>query len=245
MKSIIFAAGLGTRMKPLTDNIPKALIPIGGKPLLSHVINKLIDAGSREIIINVHHFPEQIIDYVRSERSFGIRIEFSDESDMLLETGGGIKKAAHFFDDERPFLVHNADILSNVDLKALYDQHLRTNPLATLVVSQRDTFRYLLFNEKLQLKGWINEKTGQLRPEGFNQPSLFQKLAFSGIQVLSPEIFKLMKNFGNKFSIIDFYLSVVQQQQILGFVPPNYQMIDVGKLDALDKAEDFVKHISM
>ena len=238
---MIFAAGLGTRLKPLTDHIPKALVPIAGKPLLGHVIQKLKDAGSDEMIINVHHFPDQIIEYVRSQNNFGIRIAFSDEREQLLETGGGIKNAADFFDDGKSFLVHNADILSNLDIAALYQQHLRTNPLATLVVSERDTFRYLLFNDDLQLKGWVNEKTGELRPNGFSKPELYRKLAFSGIQVLSPKVFELMNNFGERFSIMDFYLSVVRSQQVLGFVPENYQMIDVGKLDALDKAEEFCK----
>ena len=241
MKSMIFAAGLGTRLKPLTDHMPKALVPIAGKPLLGHVIEKLKAAGSDEMIINIHHFPDQIIDYVHSQNNFGIRIAFSDEREQLLETGGGIKKAVDFFDDGKPFLVHNADILSNLDIAELYQQHLRTNPLATLVVSERDTFRYLLFNDDLQLKGWVNEKTGELRPEGFSKPQLYRKLAFSGIQVLSPKVFELMNDFGERFSIMDFYLSVVRSQQILGFVPENYQMIDVGKLDALDKAEEFCK----
>src|ERR1035437_9615569 len=137
MKAMIFAAGLGTRLKPVTDNLPKALVPIAGKPLLEWVILKLKAAGFDEIIVNVHHFPNQIIDFLKGNDNFGIRIEISDESDSLLDTGGGIRNAAWFFDDGKPFLIHNVDILSNVDLKALYHQHLRTNSLATLVVSKR------------------------------------------------------------------------------------------------------------
>jgi len=239
---MIFAAGLGTRLKPLTDSMPKALVPIAGKPLLEHVILKLIASGFDELIVNVHHFPDQIIDFLKANNDFGVRIEVSDERDMLLDTGGGIRKAADFFDDSKPFLVHNVDILSNVDLKALYNQHQRTNSVATLVVSERNTFRYLLFNDDLQLKGWINEKTGETKPAGFARPELYNKLAFSGIQVLSPKVFELMKPYGPKFPIMDFYLDNAAQQVISGFVPQNYKMLDVGKLDVLDEAERFVEN---
>jgi NDP-sugar pyrophosphorylase family protein len=183
MKSMIFAAGLGTRLKPLTDHMPKALVPIAGKPLLGHVIEKLKAAGSDEMIINIHHFPDQIIDYVRSQNSFGIRIAFSDdERQQLLETGGGIKKAADFFDDGKPFLVHNADILSNLDMLHCISNICAQIHWLRLCVSERDTFRYLLFNDDLQLKGWVNEKTGELRPDGFSKPDLYRKLAFSAFR---------------------------------------------------------------
>ena len=206
MKAMIFAAGLGTRLKPVTDNLPKALVPIAGKPLLEHVILKLKSAGFDEIIVNVHHFHDQIIDFLKENNNFSIRIEVSDERNLLLDTGGGIRKAAWFFDDEKPFLVHNVDILSNVDLKVLYHQHLRTNSLATLVVSKRDTFRYLLFDDNLRLSGWINEKTGETKPINLKKIELYNKLAFAGIQVLSPKVFDLMKNLEPKFPIMDFYL---------------------------------------
>ena len=153
MKAMIFAAGLGTRLKPITDSIPKAMVPINGKPLLQLVLEKLKVAGFNEIIVNVHHFPELIIDFLKQNSNFGIRIEISDERDVLLDTGGAIRKAAWFFDDGKPFLVHNVDILSNLNLGDLYHQHLTTNPLATLVVSERDTFRYLLFNGDNRLCG--------------------------------------------------------------------------------------------
>lgn len=237
---MIFAAGLGTRLKPLTDSIPKALVPISGKTLLEHVILKLKSAGFDEIIVNVHHFPDLIIDFLRANNNFDIRIEVSDERGFLLDTGGGVKKASWFFDDGKPFLVHNVDILSNVDLKALYHQHLRTNSLATLVVSKRDTFRYLLFNDDLQLKGWINEKTGETKPADLRKPELFNKLAFSGIQIMSPGIFELMKDLDGKFPIMDFYLSNMNKNTISGFVPADYKMLDVGKLNVLDEAERFV-----
>jgi NDP-sugar pyrophosphorylase family protein len=240
MRAMIFAAGLGTRLKPLTDTLPKALVPIAGKPLLEHVILKLKAAGFNEIIVNIHHFPDQIIDFLKANDNFGIRIEVSDERDQLLDTGGGIRKVASFFDDGKPFLVHNVDILSNLDLKELYNQHLRTNSLATLVVSKRDTFRYLLFDDNLRLNGWINEKTGETKPIGLRKPELFNKLAFSGIQVLSPQVFDLMKELEPKFPIMDFYLSNAPTQVISGFIPADYKMLDVGKLNVLDEAEKFV-----
>ena len=240
MKAMIFAAGLGTRLKPLTDTIPKALIPIVGKPLLEHVILKLKAAGFNEIIINVHHFHGQITDFLKSRNNFDIRIEVSNESDLLLDTGGGIRKASWFFDDGKPFLVHNVDNLSNVDLKALYNEHAASNSIATLVVSKRNTFRYLLFNEDKRLCGWINEKTGETKPVKFNDISGFNKLAFAGIQMLSPDVFKLMENLNPKFPIMDFYLSNAQHQVIKGYVPPDLHMLDVGKLDILDEAERFV-----
>ena len=240
MKAMIFAAGLGTRLKPLTDTIPKALIPIAGKPLLEHVILKLKAAGFNEIIVNVHHFPDQVIDFLHSRNNFDIRIEVSDERSLLLDTGGAVRKAAWFFDDGKPFLVHNVDILSNLDLKALYDEHCASRSLATLVVSKRDTFRYLLFDDDKRLCGWINEKTGETKPVRFNDISCFQKLAFAGIQMLSPEIFQLMENREPKFPIMDFYLSNAGCQLIKGFVPVDFRMMDVGKLDVLDEAERFV-----
>jgi len=240
MKAMIFAAGLGTRLKPLTDTIPKALIPIAGKPLLEHVILKLKAAGFNEIIVNVHHFPDQVIDFLQSKNNFDIHIVVSDERDLLLDTGGAVRKASWFFDDGKPFLVHNVDILSNVDLKVLYDEHAASHSIATLVVSKRNTFRYLLFNEDKRLCGWINEKTGETKPVRFNDISGFNKLAFAGIQMLSPDVFKLMENLNPKFPIMDFYLSNAQHQVIKGYVPPDLHMLDVGKLDILDEAERFV-----
>ena len=154
---MIFAAGLGTRLTPLTDHMPKALVPVAGKPMLEHVILKLIASGFDEIVINVHHFAEQIIDFLKDKNNFGIKIWISDETEELLDTGGGIKKASSLLND--PFLVHNADILSNVDLKPLYDFHLASESAATLLVSPRKTVRYLLFDQTHRHCGWINKDT--------------------------------------------------------------------------------------
>ena len=240
MKAMIFAAGLGTRLRPLTDKIPKALVPIAGKPLLEHVILKLKAAGFDEIIVNIHHFPTQIIDFLKERNNFGIRIEVSNEQAMLLDTGGGIRNAAWFFDDGNPFLVHNVDILSNVDLNALYNEHIHNDSLATLVVSKRDTFRYLLFDEDNRLCGWINENTGETKPTHFTDISGYNKFAFAGIQLLSPRIFNIMENLEPKFPIMDFYLSNVRNQIIKGYTPTDFKMMDVGKLNVLEEAGRFL-----
>ncbi|VBB45715.1 Nucleotidyl transferase [uncultured Paludibacter sp.] len=241
MKALIFAAGLGTRLKPITDNLPKALVPINGKPLLEHTILKLKSAGFNEIIVNVHHFPDQVIDFLESKSNFGIHIEISDERDNLLDTGGGIKKTAWFFNDGKPFLVHNVDILSNVNLKELYAFHCKqADALSTLVVNKRETFRYLLFNENNHLCGWINEKTGETKPSKEVNPLNYNKLAYAGIQVISPSIFEIMKKYEEKFPIMDFYLQNCQIQKIVGYIPENLKMIDVGKLNALEEAERFL-----
>ncbi len=234
MKALIFAAGLGTRLKPLTDTMPKALVKVGEKPLLAYVIERLKGAGVTEIIINIHHFGEQIIEYIKNNNSFGIKIDFSDETNLLLDTGGGIKKASSYFNDGKPFFIHNVDIISNVDLKKLYQTHLELKASATLFVSDRKTNRYLLFDENNILKGWCNKQTGEVRSEntGIN-PNDYQQLAFNGIHVISPEIFPLMNNFPEKFPIIDFYLSVSQKIQIQAFTQKDVEVIDVGKIDIL------------
>ena len=241
MKAMIFAAGLGTRLKPLTDHMPKALVPVAGKPMLEHVIRKLIAAGCDEIVINVHHFADQIIDFVKANNNFGITIHISDETDMLLDTGGGIKKASSFFNE--PFLIHNVDILSNVDLKSLYEYHLTSGNDATLLVSPRKTVRYLLFDEGNQLCGWVNKDTLQTKPEGFvYQPEVQKEYAFSGIHIVSPSLFNYMgENWTGKFPIMDFYLQTCQEAQLGGYAKEDLQLIDIGKPETLAVAEDFIR----
>jgi len=238
---MIFAAGLGTRLKPLTDHMPKALVPVAGKPMLEHVIGKLKSVGFDEIVINVHHFAHQIIDFLKAKDNFGIQIWISDESEELLDTGGGIKKAAPYFDE--PFLVHNADILSNIDLKAMYNYHLTSSNDATLLVSPRKTVRYLLFNEGNRLQGWVNKDTLQTKPEGFvYHPEVQKEYAFGGIHVISPTLFKYMGDgWTGKFSIMDFYLRTCHEAQLGGYVKEDLQLIDIGKPDTLAKAEDFIR----
>ena len=241
MKAMIFAAGLGTRLKPLTDHMPKALVPVAGKPMLEHVIRKLIASGCDEIVINVHHFADQIIDFVKANNNFGITIHISDETDMLLDTGGGIKKASSFF--QEPFLIHNVDILSNVDLKSLYEYHLTSGNDATLLVSPRKTVRYLLFDEENQLCGWVNKDTLQTKPEGFvYQPEVQKEYAFSGIHIVSPTLFNYMgENWTGKFPIMDFYLQTCQEAQLGGYAKEDLQLIDIGKPETLAVAEDFIR----
>ena len=240
---MIFAAGLGTRLKPLTDIMPKALVPVAGKPMLEHVINKLKSAGFDEIVINVHHFADQIVDFLKANNNFGIQIRISDETEELLDTGGGIKKAAPYFDE--PFLVHNADILSNVDLKAMYEFHLKSKNDATLLVSPRKTVRYLLFDEENRLQGWVNKDTLQTKPEGFvYQPEVQKEYAFGGIHIISPTLFNYMGNeWTGKFPLMDFYLKTCHEARLGNYVKEELKLIDIGKPETLAQAEDFIRQI--
>lgn len=249
MNAFIFAAGLGTRLKPLTDTMPKALVPVGGKPLLAHVIEKLKTAGCKKIVINIHHFGEMIIDYVKSQNNFGIEILFSDERQMLLETGGAIKHAVDLLGDE-PFLIHNVDILSNVDLKALIAAHSKADSAATLLVSKRNSSRALLFNSEGNLTAWTNKTTGEVKTpyENIKIASLgtstgsvtgLEEFAFSGIHIFSPRLFKYFGAYPEKFSIIDFYLNTCKDENIKAYTQEGLQLLDVGKLDSLEKAEEF------
>ena len=240
---MIFAAGLGTRLKPLTDTMPKALVPVAGKPLLAHVIEKLRQAEFTHIVINVHHFADQIIDYVQASHQFGIDIRISDEREQLLETGGGIKKAAPLFDVSKPILIHNVDILSNLDLADIYNKVGENDAL--LVVSERNTSRYLLFNEIQHLVGWTNISTGERRgPICDNPQTTVLRLAFSGIHVIGPRLLKRMNSYPERFPIIDFYLNECSSASIQAFVPSNLKMMDVGKLDTLHEADAFSQELN-
>ncbi|WP_072532080.1 nucleotidyltransferase family protein [Bacteroides ilei] len=244
MKAMIFAAGLGTRLKPLTDHMPKALVPVAGKPMLEHVILKLKAAGFTELVINIHHFGEQIIGFLEANRNFGLTIHISDERDMLLDTGGGIKKARNFFSGDEPFLVHNVDILSDTDLKALYEYHLHSGNDATLLASPRKTIRYLLFDDENLLRGWINKDTLQTKPEGFiYRAGQYREYAFSGIHVISPSLFRYMDRWQGKFSIMDFYLQTCREARLGGYLTEQLRLIDIGKPETLAKAEEFIKTI--
>lgn len=242
MKAMIFAAGTGSRLKPLTDHTPKALIPIGGKPMLEHVIQKLKSSGFDQIVINIHHLGNQIVDFLEANNNFGVRIEISDESDYLLDTGGGIKKATSLLCGNEPFLIHNVDILSNVDLKKLYDTHVQTNPLATLLVSQRNTSRYLLFNKENRLCGWRNHETGEVKSYyPYFDPDQHNEYAFSGIHVLSPKILELMEEWTGKFSIINFYLAICAKTDIRAYMADNLRLLDIGKPETLAAAEEWLR----
>ena len=239
MKALIFAAGLGTRLKPLTDNRPKALVEVKGEPLLAHVLHKLARSGYTEVVINVHHFGEQIIDYVATHPIEGMTIRISDERNELLDTGGGIRQAGNLFtNDDRPFLIHNVDIFSNLDLKEFYTAHPATEG-ATLLVSERKTSRYLLFRPTdNRLVGWTNVQTGEVKSP---YPNLrvedCRMYAFAGIHLFSPSLLPLMADWPQRFSIIDFYLSVADKVPIIGVPKADLQLIDVGKPETLKLVE--------
>lgn len=261
MKAMIFAAGLGTRLKPLTDTMPKALVPVGGKPLLQIQIERLKAAGVTDIVINVHHFAAQIVRFVAMHNSFGMNIMFSPELSTLLDTGGGIRHAMPLLkpsphQPDEFFLVHNVDILSNLNLK----QWMQTapalaaaekgaegpKPLAYLLVSQRKTQRYLLFDGANRLVGWTNIHTGEVRTPYANLDlARCRQLAFAGIHMLSTAAFPLFDGRPEKFSIIDFYLDICAKHPIVGVTVPNLQLMDVGKVDTLRQADTFVKNIEL
>jgi len=244
---MILAAGLGTRLKPLTDTMPKALVPVGGSPLLDINIRKLQAQGYDRFVVNVHHFAQQIIDYV-TQQDYAPLVHFSDEREQLLETGGGLKKARNLFRDDEPILIHNVDILDNVDYGWFSRQH-QTDEDAVLLVSRRKTKRYLLFDNAMRLMGWKNVETGEVkspyeyvRRTGLSQHSEpLNMFAFSGIHSFSPRLFPLMDRFPDRFSIIDFYLSVCHRSHIVGVVKEDLDMLDVGKLDTLSAANAFIE----
>jgi NDP-sugar pyrophosphorylase family protein len=237
-KAMILAAGLGTRLKPLTDNMPKALVPIGGKPVLEHLIIKLKLSGFTQMVINVHHFADRIIDFLNENHNFGIDIFVSDERDRLLDTGGGLKQAARLLQGNDPVLVHNVDIVSNVNLDEMYGKHECNNALATLLVSNRESSRCLLFNAGGHLCGWQNKATGELKWSNAKFPfNECKAYSFGGIHVVSPELFNFFDGWDDKFSIIDFYLALAQTQNICFYAPQGLQIIDIGKKETLQQAE--------
>ncbi|MBN1351232.1 nucleotidyltransferase family protein [candidate division KSB1 bacterium] len=239
MKAMILAAGYGTRLRPLTDFKPKALVEISGMPLLEIVIRKLIGSGVSKIIINMHHFAEQIITFLRAKKNFGIRIETSFEP-VILGTGGGIKNAANFFSDAQPFIVHNVDVISGIDLRAMLDFHHQHQGLATLAVQKRDTTRYLLFDSAYQLRGHTNLATGKTTPLAGGDENLIT-YAFSGIQILSPRILDYMPETGFS-SIIETYLKcVAENQTIVGYDMRDAYWTDVGKQHSLLQIEEDIR----
>lgn len=240
MKGMIFAAGLGTRLRPLTNDRPKALVEVGGKPMLRRVIERFKQAGITEIVVNVHHFADKIIEYLCDNNNFGVTIHVSDERDYLLDTGGAILKARQWLDGNEPFMVHNADILTDLDLTALERTHIDSGAAATLVVAHRKTSRYLLLDADLSLRGWTDVRTGEVLPDGV-EPSCMEKMAFGGIHILSPDkIFNRLSNFSEdrKFSIIPFYVKNCREIKIRGYLSPTpYRWMDIGSPETLAKAE--------
>lgn len=237
---MIFAAGLGTRLKPFTDKHPKALAEVNGKTLLEHTILYLQKYGIKDIVVNVHHFADQIEKVLADNNGFGSKYAISDERDEVLETGGGLKKSAHHFKDEEAFVVMNVDVVTNLQLDKLIYAHKTSQAIATLAVMQRNSSRHLLFNDYMQLCGWRNNKTEEEKIAF--ETEVKEPYAFSGIQVLSPQIFNM--HFEGKFSIIDVYLHFAQTHIINGYNHTGDVFLDVGKPDSLEKAGELLSGIT-
>jgi NDP-sugar pyrophosphorylase family protein len=237
MKAMILAAGLGTRLRPLTNDRPKALVEVAGRTLLEITIARLKSVGVSEVMINVHHFADMVIDYLKENHDFGMRVEISRE-DVLLDTGGGLKKAARFFLEtpEEPFFLHNVDVISNIDLLRMVEVHRDQRALATLAVQERETSRYLLFDEALQLSGRRLGREGTA--EIVRSATRLDALAFSGIHVISPRLLSMMSEDGT-FSIITTYLRLAgQREKILGFLADGYYWRDLGKPESIKQAAE-------
>lgn len=252
MQAMIFAAGIGSRLRPFTDHHPKALAEVGGVPMLGRVILRLADAGVSRMVVNVHHFAGQIKDYLEANDNFGLDISVSDESDMLLDTGGGLLKAAALLENgsDEPIIVHNADILTDVPIGDMADMRRDTDAMATLLVARRDTARYFVFDGNMRLDGWTNISTGKTRPEGLdtNCPGT-SLLAFGGVHVVSPAIFSALRRYATHrfnatshddippFSITDFYIDTCRDNLFNGYTaPPGMRWHDIGKPESLAAA---------
>ncbi len=232
--AMLFAAGLGTRLKPFTDHHPKALAMVNGKPLLQRNIEYLKSFGIEEFVINVHHFADQILDFLTKNENFGVQIQISDESDEVLETGGGLVKAKELLGNQ-PFLVMNVDILTDLNLSELMRFHWENQPLVTLAVSDRESSRKLLFEETNRLKGWKNLNSGE---EIIASDNELNELAFSGIHIIDPKIFEKMPSSG-KFSIMTTYMELMKSEKILGFDHSGGVLVDVGRQESVLEAEKF------
>ena len=242
MQAMILAAGLGTRLKPWTLSHPKALVPVDGVPMLERVILSLKSQGFDRFVVNVHHFASQVTDFLVA-RDFGVDIKISDESGRLLDTGGAILEASRLFGPE-PVLVHNVDILSNADLGDLMMFHEQSGVDSTLLVSERDSSRRLVFDSRLSLRGWHNVNDNQYKPAGFVPGDDFREYAFSGIHVVGGHEVEEMRRIekDRKFSIVDFLLSDLHNCEIIGYVQPGLELIDIGKPETLRLADGFLRH---
>lgn len=246
MKAMVFAAGLGTRLRPLTDSMPKALAPVAGRPALQHVLEHIKSAGIKDVVVNVHHFPEQICRFLDEHDNFGLNVCISDESDKLLDTGGGLLRALPLLGDDEPVLLHNADIWTDVDLSRFIGFYESKKTDAALLAWERNSSRRLLFDESGRMAGWCNILNGETRPSNMNADS-FRMLAFGGIHIISPSLFPALDEYGIKygpvFSITPFYVDVCRRAEILLFYPKNrFNWFDIGKPESLKQASDFVKN---
>ncbi len=234
MKAFILAAGLGTRLYPYTADKPKALVELNGITLLERAIRKVNELDISETIINIHHFGDQIVNFLTEKRNFDLPIKISDERNQLLDTGGAILKAQSLLGDDEPFLVYNVDILSTIDLKALNQYHIQKAGIATMAVRERSTDRYLVFNPEMRLTGWRNVKTGEEILTAGN--GILHNYAFSGIQIVEPKLFPLITETG-KFSVIQMYLRLAKEYCIYGYHDHSEHWMDLGKPDQLLAAE--------
>lgn len=243
MNALILAAGLGTRLGDLTSDRPKALVEVLGKTMLEHQLRHLSAAGFDRFVINIHHFAPKVKAFLGEHWNFGLDIRLSDESDLLLDTGGGIRKAMRLFGNDQPVMVHNVDIFSSVDLNSLYRGHIESGADSTLLVAQRSTSRYLYFDAEGLLRGWSNEKTGQVRSPypGFNKTQ-YSPCAFQGIHVLSPALLPFLDEIAEqRFSITDFYVDNAARLRLRSVVSDAKEWVDAGKPDALERAAQIIK----
>ena len=240
MKAILFAAGLGTRIQKISEGKPKALVVLNGKTLLELAINLLSENGIEEVIVNIHHQSEMMKKFIL-ETVFPIKVSISDETDLLLDTGGGLLKAKYFFSDEDNFLVYNVDVITNIDLQKMLEYHKNTNAIATLAVRNRETSRYLLFNKENKMIGWENINT---KEQILHSQEDFYQLAFSGIHILSTQIFDLLEKENNKvFSITKSYIRLSKDFRINGYVHNQDYWFDVGKPESYKEASDFLEKL--
>ena len=245
MNVLILAAGLGTRLGAYTADRPKALVEVDGRTMLEHQLRHLASAGFDRFVINIHHFAGKVQEYLRLNSNFGLDITLSDESSLLLDTGGGIRQAMHLLQDDAPLLVHNVDIFSNTDLKSLYETHIKSGADATLLTARRSTSRYLYFDNKGALCGWSNEKTGQVRsPLSDFDKTQYTPYAFQGIHVISKSVLPLLDAIPEqRFGITDFYVSNAGNLNLQMVESDSSQWVDAGKPETLDKAAQIVKSI--
>lgn len=242
MKAMVFAAGLGTRLRPITDSMPKALVEVGGKPVLQLVIERLKEAGIVDIVVNVHHFPDAIIGFLRSNGNFGLNIAISDERDMLLDTGGGLLRALSLFGGDDQLMLYNADIVSDFPIEQMMCRHADAGAEATLLVSDRESSRRLLFDGAGRMMGWRNIATGETRP-GSLDDTFLTPLAFGGVHIVSPELFPLLEDYrrrnGNVFSITPFYIETCATADIRAFTPSQpFRWFDIGRPSQLQAARN-------
>ena len=233
---MLFAAGLGTRLKPFTNEHPKALVQVNGKALLQHNIQYLQQFGIKNVVVNIHHFANQIIYITKENNGWASNIIISDEREKILETGGGLKKAIPLFGDAENIVVMNVDILTDLNIENMFQYHIASNALATLAVTERETSRYFIFDNNNKLCGWMNIKTNEVKGIDKFDETLYKKLAFSGIHIINKKLFTLMQQEG-KFSMVDVYLDLMKTNTILAFEHSQDKFMDVGKPESIAKAE--------